>query len=80
MQTLQERVIKALEPIRGYLQADGGDVRVHRITPEAAVEIELLGNCTQCNMSHFTMKAGIEQAILKAVPEVTKVYTVNLTE
>jgi Fe-S cluster biogenesis protein NfuA len=74
---LAARVEAALDSIREYLRADGGDVRLHAITPEGAVELELLGACVTCSMSPMTMKAGIEQAVLRAVPEVTAVRTVN---
>jgi Fe-S cluster biogenesis protein NfuA len=46
-------------------------------TADLVVELELLGACTSCNMSEMTMKAGIEQAIRRAVPEVQAVRTVN---
>lgn len=71
------RIEAALDSIRDYLKADGGDVRLHAITPQGGVELELLGACVTCSMSPMTMKAGIEQAILRAVPEVTAVTTVN---
>lgn len=71
------RVEAALETIRSYLQADGGDVRVHRIDAEGVVELELLGSCATCSMIETTMKLGVEQTILKAVPEVKAVTTVG---
>ncbi|TCD03098.1 NifU family protein [Pedobacter psychroterrae] len=77
---LTEQVEQALESIRPYLIADGGDVAVEEITPENVVKLKLLGNCGSCKMSFMTMKAGIEQAIMKAVPEITAVVAVNLAE
>lgn len=74
--TLSERVERALDSIRGYLRTDGGDVRVRDITAEGVVELELLGACSTCSMSEMTMKAGVEQAILRSVPEITSVRTV----
>lgn len=73
---LEARVETALESIRGYLQADGGDVRVHRVDG-VRVELELLGACRACSMSAMTMKSGVERAILQAVPEIKEVVTVN---
>lgn len=72
-----ERVEKAIEGIRPYLKDDGGDVRVVEITEEMEVKVELLGACASCSMSPSTMKAGIEEAIKRAVPEVTKITAVN---
>lgn len=77
---LTEQVEQALESIRPYLIADGGDVAIEEITPENVVKLKLLGNCGSCKMSFMTMKAGIEQAIMKAVPEITAVVAVNLAE
>ena len=77
---LTEQVEQALETIRPYLLADGGDVAIEEITEENVVKLKLLGNCGSCKMSFMTMKAGIEQAIMKAVPEITSVEAVNLAE
>lgn len=76
---LTERVEEALETIRPYLIADGGDVAIEEITPEFVVKLRLLGNCGSCKMSFMTMKAGVEQAIKKAVPEIMSVEAINLT-
>lgn len=77
---LTEQVEQALETIRPYLIADGGDVAIEEITAENVVKLKLLGNCGSCKMSFMTMKAGIEQAIMKAVPQITAVEAINLTE
>jgi len=74
---LGQKVEQALDSIRPYLQEDGGDVRLINITPEGVVQLELTGACGDCSMSHMTMKAGIEQAILKAAPEIVRVEAVN---
>ena len=36
---LNEQVLKALETIRPYLKADGGDVELIKVTPEGIVEV-----------------------------------------
>ena len=77
---LLQRVEGALDTIRPYLEADGGNVSVEEITPDNVVRLRLLGACGSCPMSIMTMKAGIEQAIKRAVPEVTSVEAVNLTD
>jgi Fe-S cluster biogenesis protein NfuA len=43
------------------------------------VRLELLGSCGSCPMSAMTLRAGVEESIRKAVPEVTAVEAVNLT-
>ena len=77
IESTREKVLKALEGVRPYLNSDGGDVRLHNITDELVVELELLGNCETCEMSNMTMKAGLEQAIRKAAPEVKEVLSVK---
>ena len=78
--SLLEQVEAALDTIRPYLETDGGNVSVEEITPENVVKLKLLGSCGSCPMSIMTLKAGIEQAIQKAVPQITGVEAVNLTD
>jgi len=78
--SLLERVEAALDTIRPYLEADAGNVSVEEITPENVVKLRLLGSCGSCPMSIMTLKAGIEQAIQKAVPEITGVEAINVTD
>lgn len=77
--TLHDRVEAALDQLRPYLMADGGSVRLRDITPEMVVELELLGACGTCPMSTMTLRAGIEQALRRSVPEISRVEAVNAT-
>ncbi len=79
MENLIHKVESALDSIRPYLQADGGNVKVVDISEDMVVRLELLGACGNCPMSSMTFKAGLEEAILKAVPEIKKVEALNLT-
>ena len=76
---LLKEVEKAIESIRPYLKTDGGDVKIVEITEDNKVILELLGACASCSMSPSTMKAGIEEAIKKSVPEVTSIEAINIT-
>ena len=78
--SLLDRVEAALDSIRPYLLTDGGNVSVEAITSENVVKLKLLGSCGSCPMSIMTLKAGIEEAIKKAVPEITSVEAINLTD
>ena len=78
--TLHERVEQALDTIRPYLETDGGNVSIEEITPDNIVKLKLLGTCANCAMSIMTFKAGLEQAIKKAVPEIVAVEAINLTD
>jgi len=77
---LLKRVENALDTIRPYLETDGGNVSIEEITSENIVRLRLLGSCGSCPMSIMTLKAGIEQAIKRAVPEITAVEAINLTD
>ena len=77
---LTAQVERALETIRPYLIADGGNVAIEEITADKIVRVKLLGNCGSCKMSFMTMKAGIEQTIMKEVPEIKGVEAINLAE
>ena len=77
---LTEQVEQALETIRPYLIADGGDVAIEEITEDKVVKLKLLGNCGSCKMSFMTMKAGIEEAVKRAVPEIKGVTAINISE
>lgn len=77
---LLQKVESALDTIRPYLEADGGNVSVEEITSDNVVKIKLLGACGSCPMSFMTLKAGIEQAVKKAVPEVSAIEAINLTD
>ena len=78
--SLLDQVEAALDTIRPYLLTDGGNVSIEEITPENVVKLKLLGACGSCPMSIMTLKAGIEEAIKKAVPEITAVEALNLTD
>ena len=71
------RVERALDGLRPYLEADGGDISLVEITHDFTVKVELHGACADCQMIHMTMKGGVEKAILQAAPEVVKVEAVN---
>lgn len=74
---MNEKVLKALESIRPYLKADGGDVELVKVTPEGIVEVKLTGACSDCPMSQMTLRAGVERALIKEVPGIRRVEAVS---
>jgi len=74
--TILERVQDALEEIRPYLQADGGDISIVEITDDNIVKVQLMGACDGCPMSAQTMKNGVELVIKTKVPEIKEVVAV----
>ncbi|HSH66188.1 MAG TPA: NifU family protein [Bacteroidia bacterium] len=77
MNDLIQKVEEALDQVRPYLQADGGNVSLLEITADYIVKLELLGACKSCSMSMMTLKAGIEESIKRSVPEIKAVEAVN---
>lgn len=70
------RIEDALQQLRPYLEADSGDVTLIEVTDDMVVRLQFLGACSSCSMSAMTLKAGIEQAILKAIPEIKSVTAI----
>lgn len=74
---LLQAIDAALDAVRPHLAVDGGNVEVVDVTDEGIVQVKWLGNCQNCNMSVFTMRAGVEQAIRSRVPEIAGVEAIN---
>ncbi|OYT10869.1 MAG: hypothetical protein B6I18_06865 [Bacteroidetes bacterium 4572_112] len=75
---LEKRVTNVIDQVRPYLVADGGDIEFVRLTDNMEVQVELKGACASCSMSIMTLKMGVEQAMMKAIPEVKSVDAINL--
>jgi Fe-S cluster biogenesis protein NfuA len=74
----REKIERALDSIRPFLEADGGNVKVVELTSDMVLRLELTGTCSSCPMSTMTLKAGVEEAIKRDIPEITKVEAVNV--
>jgi len=74
---LISKIEDALQQLRPYLQSDGGDVSFVKVSDDMKVLLKLHGACSTCSMSMMTLKAGIEQAILRAVPEIKGVESIT---
>jgi Fe-S cluster biogenesis protein NfuA len=75
---LKEKVQKVLDEVRGYLQADGGDLELVSVDEKTGVvQVRLQGACAGCPMSQMTIKNGIEQRLKEEIPEVTEVVQVD---
>jgi Fe-S cluster biogenesis protein NfuA len=72
---MREKIEKALENIRGFLQQDGGDVELVDVK-DGVVKVKLTGACGCCPMASMTLKNGVERALKEAVPEVIRVEAV----
>ena len=70
-----QKILDALETVRPYLNADGGDVELVSLKSNK-LTIKLVGACSTCSMSEMTLKAGIEEAVKNAVPEIEEVIAI----
>lgn len=75
---LEIKVNAAIEQLRPYLQEDGGDMELVEISQEGIARVRLMGACSDCSMSMMTLKAGLEEAVKKAAPEIVSVEAVNM--
>ncbi len=78
-QEIENKILAVLEQIRPYLLEDGGDLELVELTKDYVARVELKGTCISCNLNSMTFKTGIEESILRAVPEVTRVEAINFT-
>jgi Fe-S cluster biogenesis protein NfuA len=74
---MREKVRIALETVRPFLQQDGGDVELVNVTDDGIVELKLTGACATCPMSIMTLRAGIERALMREIPDVRRVEAVT---
>jgi len=75
---MKDEVKKALDSIRPYLQADDGDIELVDVTEDGIVKVKLTGACNVCPLSVITLRAGIERSLLRQVPGIKRVESVNL--
>ena len=74
---LYDRGDLALNDLRAFVKEDGGDLELVEVTDGGVARVELKGACRSCSMNNMTFKAGVEEAILTAVPEVQRVEAVG---
>ncbi len=72
-----DRIEDTLSQLRPYLEADSGNVSFIELTDDMIVKVRLEGACSSCSMSNMTLKAGIEQSLLKAIPEIKGVVAIE---
>jgi Fe-S cluster biogenesis protein NfuA len=77
---ITEKIEEAIAQLRPFLEADGGDITLVEVTPDMIAKVKLHGACSSCSMSLMTLKAGLEDAIKRAVPQIISVEAINLPE
>jgi Fe-S cluster biogenesis protein NfuA/nitrite reductase/ring-hydroxylating ferredoxin subunit len=76
---VQTRVVRALEEVRPYMQSHGGNVELLGIEGGVA-RVRMEGSCDGCPSSTVTLKLAIEEAILKAAPDLEGIEAEGVTE
>jgi Fe-S cluster biogenesis protein NfuA/nitrite reductase/ring-hydroxylating ferredoxin subunit len=69
---VEQRVRDALEGVRPYLGSHGGDVELLAVE-DGVAHVRMQGSCEGCPASAMTLKLAIEDAVLKAAPDVDRV-------
>ena len=72
---MREKVEKAIEEIRPYLVADGGNIELVNVE-DNVVKVRLTGACAGCPMAQMTLKMGVERFLKSRIPEIEKVIAV----
>ena len=75
--TIIDKIEVALQEIRPFLEADGGDINFIELTDEWVVKVKLVGACSSCNISMMTLKNGVEVVVKRAVPQVKEVVEIS---
>ena len=70
MELTEENVLKVLEELIPYIEADGGYLQLYDIEHETGyVKVKLGGACETCAMSVMTLKHGIEKKLMSEIPD-----------
>ncbi|MBL4624534.1 MAG: NifU family protein [Flavobacteriales bacterium] len=75
--TIEQKIEAALAQIRPFLNEDGGDIHLVEVTKKMVVKVRFTGACTECSMQNSTFKMGVEDSILKAIPEIKRVQAID---
>jgi Fe-S cluster biogenesis protein NfuA/nitrite reductase/ring-hydroxylating ferredoxin subunit len=76
---VETRVVQALEEVRPYLESHGGNVELLGVEGGVA-RVRMEGSCDGCPSSAVTLKLAIEEAILKAAPDLEGIEAEGVTE
>ncbi len=75
MKKQEEKIIGIIDKLRPYLVSEGGNIEFVKYE-DNIVYIRMMGACANCQMLDYTLKDGIEAAIMNEVPEVIEVINV----
>ena len=70
------QIVRAIDMLRPFIQADGGDIEFVDFTEEGVVRVRLHGACIGCPGAAMTLRFGVEARLKEAIPEVQRVECV----
>lgn len=70
------RARRVLDGARLYMQSHGGDAELVDVRDGVAY-VRLHGSCNGCSLSAVTLRKHVEEALLREVPEITRLEVVN---
>jgi Fe-S cluster biogenesis protein NfuA len=76
---LVTRVREALEEVRPYLGSHGGDVELLGVE-DGVARLRLAGTCNGCPSSTVTLRNAIEEALLRAAPDLEGIEAEGVAE
>ena len=76
---IETRVRQALEDVRPYLGSHGGDVELLTVDGGVA-RLRLGGTCNGCPSSTVTLRNAIEEAVMRAAPELERIDAEGVAE
>ena len=76
MENIEEQIKNVIHKLRPYLQRDGGDIEYVDFR-DGIVYVRMLGACAGCTMIDDTLKDGVEQILMEAVPGVLEVQNIS---
>lgn len=65
------------EFVRPVMNADGGDLKLEKVTPTGTVSVYFTGRCAGCPGADLTLEALVTRFLTEKIPQVSKVVVVN---
>jgi Fe-S cluster biogenesis protein NfuA len=76
---VETRIRKALDDVRPYLGSHGGDIELLQVE-DGVARLRLGGTCNGCPSSRVTLQNAVEEAVLRAAPEVERIEAEGVAE
>lgn len=71
----EEKIKEIINKLRPFIIGDGGDIEFVKYE-DNIVYVKFLGACADCGLIDYTLKDGIEAAIMSEIDEVKEVVNI----